>query len=263
MFVYGRLVGAQIRGQMQYRVSFLLQLVGSFSLVFSELLAVLILFRTFGEMAGWDVGEVALLYSLVAIGFGISELVSEGFDDVSVLIRLGDFDRVLTRPVPPFLQVMSSRFALRRIGRIAHGVVALGIAQWWLRLPWSGVDILIFVAAIAATAIVFFSVVLIGAAICFWTTERTEVQNVFTYGGTELVSYPMHIYNRWLRSAFLWLVPLGLTTYYPVLRILDKGDPLGLPNWLSYVGPLVAPLFFGVALLIWRTGMNHYQSTGS
>ena len=108
LFVYGQLVGAQIRGQMQYRVSFLLQLVGSFSIAFSELLAVLILFRTFGEMAGWRVGEVALLYGLVAIGFGISELVSEGFDEVSVLIRMGEFDRVLTRPVQPFLQVLLS-----------------------------------------------------------------------------------------------------------------------------------------------------------
>ncbi len=248
---------------MQYRVSFLLQLLGSFSIVFAELLAVLILFRTFGEMAGWRVGEVALLYSLVAIGFGCSELVSEGFDDVSVLIRTGDFDRILTRPVPAFIQVMSSQFALRRLGRIAHGVVALGVAQWLLRLGWSLTDVLLFLLAVAGTAVVFFAVVLIGAAICFWTTERTEVQNVFTYGGTELVSYPMHIYNRSLRSAFLWIIPIGLTTYYPVLHILRKADPLGLPGWLSVAGPFVAPVFLGVALLIWRTGMNHYQSTGS
>ncbi len=248
---------------MQYRVSFLLQLLGSFSTVFAELLAVLILFRTFGEMAGWRVGEVALLYSLVAIGFGLSELVSEGFDDMSVLIRMGDFDRILTRPIPAFVQVMSSQFALRRLGRIAHGVVALTLSHWWLRLAWSWVDVLLFLLALAGTAVVFFSIVLIGAAICFWTTERTEVQNVFTYGGTELVSYPMHIYNRWLRSVFLWVVPLGLTTYYPVLHILQKTDPLGMPGWLPFVGPLIAPLFFGVALLIWRTGMDHYQSTGS
>jgi len=194
--VYGRLVGAHIRGQMQYRVSFLLQFLGSFSTVFAELLAVLILFRTFGEMAGWRVGEVALLYSLVAIGFGISELASEGFDDVSVLIKMGDFDRVLTRPVPAFVQVMSSQFPLRRLGRIAHGLVALWLAHWWLTPAWSRMDVLLFLLALLGTAVVFFSIVLIGAAICFWTTERTEVQNVFTYGGTELVSYPMHIYNR-------------------------------------------------------------------
>ncbi len=86
---------------------------------------------------------------------------------------------------------------------------------------------------------------------------------MFTYGGTELASYPMHIYNRWLRLTFLFVMPLGITTYYPSLYILDKPDPLGLPVWVQFVAPVVAGAFFSASLLIWRLGTNHYQSTGS
>ena len=90
-----------------------------------------------------------------------------------------------------------------------------------------------------------------------------EVQNIFTYGGTELASYPLHIYNRWLQGAFLYFVPLALTSYYPALYVLGKPDPLGLPRILQFLAPLVAALFFAAGLVVWRLGLRHYQSTGS
>ncbi len=248
---------------MQYRASFLLGLAGVFSTTFVELLAVLILFRTFGQMAGWQAGEVALLYGIVAVAFGLSEMAGDGFEDISSLIRTGQFDRVLTRPVPPFVQIMASQFPLKRLGRIAQGVFALALAQRWLGLDWTPGRALVLLSAILSTAVVFVGIFVIGAALCFWTVERTEAQNVFTYGGTELASYPVHIYNPWLRGVFLYVVPLALTTYYPALYLLRKPDPLGLPGWLQLTSPLVALAFFAAGLLAWRAGLNHYQSTGS
>lgn len=261
--VYLRLAWAQARGQMQYRVSFLLQLAGAASATFTELLAVLILFRTFGQLAGWSVGDVAVLYGVVAVAFGLAEMAGDGFEDISTLIRMGQFDRVLTRPIPPFVQVMASQFPLRRLGRVAQGVFALWLGQHWLHLDWTPSRALVLASAILSTAAVFVAIFVIGAALCFWTVERTEAQNVFTYGGTELSSYPVHIYSPWLRAVFLYVVPLGLTTYYPALYVLSKPDPLGLPGWVQLASPLIAAGFFAVGMLVWRAGLNHYQSTGS
>ncbi len=261
--VYARLVRAQLYSQMQYRASFLLQLFSTFSSTLVELLAILILFRTFGELGGWKVGEVAFLYGLVSIAFSFADMLGEGFERLSTQVRSGEFDRVLTRPLSPFMQIMASEFPLRRLGRVMQGILAVGLAQHWGELEWTPLRALVFGSAILTTALVFFSVLVIGAALCFWTVEGTEVQNVFTYGGTELASYPMHIYNRWLRLTFLFVMPLGITTYYPSLYILDKPDPLGLPIWVQFVAPVVAGAFFSASLLIWRLGTNHYQSTGS
>jgi ABC-2 type transport system permease protein len=261
--LYLRLVGARLRGQLQYRASFLLQAGSSFTSTFVELMAIVILFRTFQDLAGWRVGEVALLYGLVSIAFGLTEMLGSGFDEASQLIRTGEFDRVLTRPVAPFVQVLAADVQLRRIGRIAQGVVAVALANRWLGLAWTLPKALVFLSAVLSSSAVFFTVLLVGAAICFWTVESSEVQNIFTYGGTELASYPLHIYNRWLQGAFLYFVPLALTSYYPVLYILGKPDPLGLPTILQFLAPLVAALFFAVGLVIWRLGLRHYQSTGS
>lgn len=261
--LYLRLIAARLRGQMQYRVSFALQVASSFLSTFVELLAVFILFGTFDDLAGWSVGDVAFLYGIASVAFGLTELFAGGFDRVSQMVKEGEFDRVLTRPMPAFLQVLAAELPLRRLGRIVQGMLALLLAQRWVEIAWTLPKALLLPVAVASSALVFFTAFLIGAAICFWTIESSEIQNIFTYGGIELAGNPIHIYNRWIQVVFLYFVPLGLTTFYPVSYILGKPDPLGLPGFLPFVAPLAAGLFFGLGLVVWEFGLRHYQSTGS
>lgn len=263
LVLYARLIGAEIRAQMQYPSSFLLQLAGTFASTGSELVAVLVLFGTFTRLAGWTVAEVALLYALAAISFAVADLLAGQLDAVSGLLRSGGFDRLLLRPAPVILQVVASAFPLRRLGRLAQGLVALALAQVWLGLRWDAARGTIFASGIAGGALVYAALMLVGAALCFWTTERTELQNVFTYGGNELARYPLHIYDGWLRTVFLWIVPVGLTIYYPALAILGKPDPLGLPPWTGYLALPAGALSVTIAWLVWRAGMRRYSSTGS
>ena len=126
-----RLIGGQIRSQVQYRASFLLATTGSFLSTFVEVLAILILFSQFHTLAGWTVAQVALLYGLVAVAWGVVDMIGGGFENLSTLIRRGEFDRFLLRPVPAPLQVVAFDFQLRRIGRVSDGLLALGLA--WRR----------------------------------------------------------------------------------------------------------------------------------
>ena len=258
-----RLAGARLRAQTQYRVSFAFQVASSFANTFAELLAIVILFGTFTDLGGWSVGQVAFLYGIASVAFGLVELCGGSFDSVSQMIREGEFDRVLTRPVPPFVQVLAADLQLRKIGRIVQGVVALVVAQLGADIAWTVPKLLLALIALVSTAIVFFTTFLIGAAVCFWTIESSEFQNIFTYGGTTLASNPLHIYHAWLRAIFIYIVPLGLTTYYPTIFILDKPDPLGFPPFTPFLAPLVAALFLALGLRIWKAGLRHYQSTGS
>jgi ABC-2 type transport system permease protein len=95
--LYRRLIGAHIRAQMQYRISFLLMTLVSLVVTDSDLLAILILFNYFGELAGWRVGEVALLYGLAMVAFRLSEMVAAGFDVFPQAVQRREFDRVLLR----------------------------------------------------------------------------------------------------------------------------------------------------------------------
>jgi ABC-2 type transport system permease protein len=261
--VYLWLVGAQVRAQLQYRASFLLQICATFVSLFAEFAAILILFRTFPNLGGWRVGEIALLYGLVTIALGLVDMFASGFERVSALVKAGEFDRLLTRPVSPFLQVLASDVQLRRLGRIAQGALTIVLATRWVDIGWTAGKVGVALAAILSSCVVFLTVWVISAASCFWTVEQSEVQNVFTYGGAELASYPIHIYGRAIQAVFLFAVPLALTSYYPALVILGKPDPLGLPRALGLLAPATATLFFAIGLGCWRLGLRHYQGTGS
>ena len=87
--------------------------------------------------------------------------------------------------------------------------------------------------------------------------------NAFIFGGEELSSYPLSIYSRPLRAVFLFIIPLGFATYPAALLLLDRTDPHGLPAWLAWFAPVVATLFFAVAVRFWRVGVSKYTSAGS
>ena len=261
--LYGRLVAAQVRSQLQYRTSFALQVLSQFLANFVGFIALLLLFHRFEDLAGWSRAEVAFLYGLGGLAFGLSDMAAGGFDRLSIAIQTGTFDRVLTRPVGAFQQVLASDFQLRRLGRIVQGAFVLGLSITWLEIEWTALKALVLLSAVVSGLVIFGAIWVIGAAITFWTVQTSEVTNVFTYGGDELVSYPMTVYGEGLRRFFTFVVPLAFVTYLPALYILDRPDPLGLPPALQFCSPLVATAFFLVARGAWALGVRHYQSTGS
>jgi ABC-2 type transport system permease protein len=254
---------AGVRGALEYRVDFLLMtLMGLVRQGVGMALMWVILAR-FETIAGWTLGEVAFLYGLGGIAFGISDMLSGGFDRLSIMIQSGSFDRVLTRPLGTFQQMLAGDFEMRRLGRIAQGAIALGLALTWVEIDWTPIKLLVALSAVLSGVVIFCAIWVIGAAVTFWTVQTSEVTNVFTYGGSALVENPMSIYGDWLWRFFTFIVPLAFITYLPALYILDRPDPLGLPRAFQFGSPLVAAIFFLVARAVWSFGVRHYQSTGS
>ena len=262
--LYWRLVGARIRAQMQYKVSFWLEMIGLGLLTGVEFAVVAILLSRFHSLAGWSLAEVALLYGLTSIAFSLTEMIGRGFDSpFEAMMERGTFDSILTRPLDSFFQVLASEFQLRRLGRTVQGVAVLGYAFSRLQIDWTPAKLLLVPLTIASGVVIYMGLYVIGATVCFWTIKTPEVINVFTSGGTTMVSYPLEIYNRWLRTIFLYIVPVAFVNYPTALLLLERQDPFGLPAGLAWAAPLVAALFFLVARGIWQIGVLKYSSTGS
>ena len=152
---------------------------------------------------------------------------------------------------------------MRRIGRIATGIGILAYALGDLTIAWTGFKIGLLVVTIISMFLYFGALFIIGATIAFWTVESIEVMNILTYGGSYIISHPMHIYQRWIRSLFTFVIPAIFLNYYPALFILGKTDPQGMPAWAPFVSPLVAAGALLLAMAFWRYGIRNYQSTGS
>src|SRR3712207_3333807 len=111
-----------MRGDLQYRASFVLQLIGNFGLYMLSFAGIFILFGHFETMAGWEVGEIAFLYGLSGTAFGVAHLLAAGFSTFDRLLVRGDFDRLLVRPVGTLPQVLATDVQLRRLGDVLQGV---------------------------------------------------------------------------------------------------------------------------------------------
>lgn len=265
MMIYSRLVAAQIRSQLQYRTSFILELLSNALMMTLFFISLRFMFDRFGSLGGWSLGEVAFLYGLVDISFGLMDMIFSGFDPdyFGQFIRRGAFDQLLLRPVSLFTQVLGSQFVLRRFGRIIEGVAVFIYALSLLSVEWT-VGKIFYLPWVVVGQICFFGgLFMVGATITFWTVETTELMNMFTYGGSELIAYPMHIYQGWMRRFFTYIIPAAFINYFPALYFLDKTAPFPVPAGASFLAPLAGFFLLGLALAFWQYGINHYQSTGS
>ena len=260
--VYGSLVGASLRSQMGYRGSFLLELFGRICATGLELVALFFLFDHIESIGGWTRWEVVYLYGMAGLCLGVGEALTTGFDDMPELIRSGSFDYILVRPLPALLLVLARDLELRILGRAIQGGFALILALTQLEIAWGPIQCLFLVISFACGVIVYVSLFIASAAQCFWTVESTEMFNAFTYGGAQMTEYPVSIYPGWLRSIFLYVIPVGFVSYVPALVVLGRTDPIGLPAWLPWTTPAVAFLFLGACLLFWRRGMRRYEGAG-
>lgn len=265
LHLYVRLLGMQLRSQLRYRLAFSLDLLATAITVIAEFASLAVVFERFGHMRGWTLGEVAFLYGMVEFAFGWMDMLFSGFDPphFGSAVRKGTFDQILVRPVPALVQVLSSDLALRRLGKVALGAGILAFALERTNIRWT-VGKALYLPWVWAGMICFFGgVFIIGATITFWTVDSIELVNILSYGGSYAISHPMHIYQRWLRRFFTYVVPAIFLNYYPALYFLGKPDPFGMPPVTPFLAPLVGIAALGVAFLFWRFGVKHYQSTGT
>lgn len=263
--LYLRLIRVQIRSQLHFRTSFLFEMIGTALITTFEFGSLALVLQRFGGIQGWTVGEVAFLYGLVEMSFGLMDMIFSGFDppNFGKFVRQGLFDQLLLRPVNITVQVLGSEFTLRRVGKIAMGAAIFALAVSLTDLTWTPAKVLYLPFVVLGMILFFGGLFIIGATITFWTVESIEVMNILTYGGSYTISHPMHIYQDWLRRFFTYFVPAIFLNYYPALYFLNKPDPFNFPPFAPFLSPFVGLAVFLFALAFWRFGMRHYQSTGT
>jgi len=259
--IYLHYVSLSLRGQMQYKASFIMMSVGHFLVTIIDFLGIWILFERFSSLKSWTLTEVALFYGMVSISFALAEAWPRGFDTFHNLVRTGDFDRVLLRPRSAFLQIIGQEFQLMRIGRLIQGLIILIWATRTLDITWTFFKLLLLFSSIFGGMFIFSGLFILQATMSFWSIQSLEIMNMLTYGGVETLQYPLSIYKTWFRNFFTYVIPLAFINYIPALNIMGKGN--GTMNILSWLSAPFGLLFFLLCIQFWHFGIRHYRSTGS
>lgn len=258
--LYGRMIAVSIRGQLQYRASFVLLTIGNALSAIIEFVGVWALFGRFGSLAGWSLADAGVFFGMGNIAFALCEMFMREFDMFSHSVKTGDFDRMLLRPRSTVLQMLGAQCQIMRIGRLLQGIVVLVVSLGSMQAAWGMDRWALLVLSIVGGAFLFSGMIVLQATSCFWTVESLEVWNCITYGGVTTIQYPLDVYQKPLRYLFTYVVPLVSMNYWPCSYLLGR---FYVPAWLSWVSPLIGVAFFALSLLVWRIGVRHYRSTGS
>ncbi|MFA6915127.1 MAG: ABC-2 family transporter protein [Parachlamydiales bacterium] len=258
--LFFRLAGVSLRSQMQHKASSIMLTLAFFLSTFVEILGIWILFDRFKLIKGWSLPEVALLYGTIHMAFSAAEALARGFDTFSIMVKQGDFDRVLLRPRGTLLQIATSALQLMRIGRFLQGLIVLIWGYTTLGLGFYSYHWLVICMAFIGTFCLFYALYIIQATLTFWMTESLELMNITTYGGVQTAQYPLDIYSEGFRFIFTYILPFGCVIYFPIASLLEHSN---IPLWLGVISPLAGVAFLFAATQLWKVGVRHYTSVGS
>lgn len=258
MKLYLRFLVIHIKSLMQHKVSFLLTTLGQFLISFNVFLGIYFMFQRFHRLQGYEFSEVLLCFSIVLMGFTIAETFVRGFDQFAGTIANGEFDRILLRPRNEIFLVLAGKIELSRIGRLLQAIIILFYAVTTTNITWSPDKAITLVLMIIGGSVVFGSLFVIYASICFFTLEGLEFMNILTDGGREFGMYPLDIYGKGVLKFCTYFVPYALFQYYPFLYLTGRTT-----NKLYMLLPVASCAFAIPTYFIWRFGVRHYKSTGS
>jgi ABC-2 type transport system permease protein len=245
--------------RVSYRGDFFISLATSFAATMFSLSFVVVLFNKVPQLAGWRFEEVLFLYGFSLIPYGIFNVVSLNlYDFGNNYIIEGKFDRVLLRPISSLFQVLFETFRIESLQEVATGVFCMWWATRHLGLAWTPTKLAMLLFFGLCAGIIYISVFLILSTVSFWFEDRIGVHppvwNVIAFG-----RYPLSIYSPVVQFFLCWIVPFGLASFYPSVRMLGRTIS---PQYAPLV-PVVAVVFFSIAISLWNFGTRHYSSTGT
>ncbi len=256
--LYLKYVSVILRSTMQYKLSFLLMLIGRFILAFNGFVAIFFLFSGFTQIRGYTYGDILLCFSVMQMSFSIAECIASGFKAFSGIIKRGEFDRMMLRPCSLILQVIGARFELGRLGPMITSVITLIIGIRKSQVVWNMGKAVTLVFMLFGGAVLFAGLFMLGASLCFFSIEDAGIINVLTYGAKEHGKYPIDIYGKGLMQFCTYVIPYTLIQYYPLQFLLGKTD-----RWQYSLFPFGALLFALLCYLLWRWGVKNYKSCGN
>jgi ABC-2 type transport system permease protein len=260
--LYAALTFAAIRAQTQYRGNLLLMVVGGFAFQAVGIAFIWIVIDRFGAIGGWSLAEIVFLYALRLCAHGLWLCFFNQIVFVDQVIREGEFDRYLVRPLNPLVQLFSRGFALTTFGDLAGGVALLAVASTLLDVDWSPLAILYMVLAIIGGALVEASVQLFLGSLGFRLLSTGGIRFV----GDDLFGtfgpYPLKIFPAAVQFGLTFVVPLAFVAYLPAAVLLGRTGELAVPALVAYLAPLLGAVLIVLAYRFWRYQSRFYTSTG-
>lgn len=257
------LLRAALKSALQYRTSFISTIIGGLVFQGTQLLFITVLLAAFGNIGGWGFPGIALMFSIRLAAHACYVVPFGNLFQIDWLVRQGEIDRMLMRPVNIWLQIVFARFPLMALGDGVLGLGAVIIFSITAPIAWGPGKILFLILTIiggglAETGIQTF--------LCGLNFPLGNTQALRLLADDTLVrfsGYPLTIFGRVGLWSLTFIFPMAFIAFLPTAALLGRLSEIPLPHWIAYSSPAAGLLIFILGYLFFTHMTRHYSSPGN
>jgi len=256
---------------MTFRVNFLIDTISSMSWVFMNLGFYILVFEytpMIGDQTGWGKHEFFLFLSTTLL---INSLVQAFFmtnaDEFGELIRTGNLDFALLKPMDTQFLVSLRRIEWSSLGNCLVGLALMGYSLWRLGHVPGLIEILLYPFYLACGVAILYSLMFTMAATSVWL-GRNQTLFDFWFYITNFSRYPMEIYDgpfgRILRWFFTFIIPVLVVVNVPARLLVRPFNPQSQSDWLLPVFAIFATILsLTISRKVFNWALLSYRSASS
>ncbi len=243
---------------LEYKANFILGGLFEFLWVILNVIFFKALYQNTTSIAGWSVDEVLLLVFICGLVDSVhSFFFASGFIDIPNLIRQGNLDLLLLKPINKRFFLSFRLINVGQILNVIFNVVMIIIYTNKITTNLSLTNVLLFILLIISALIIVNAFYFSLSMLAFWVIKVNAIigysQELFTVGNK-----PINVYPKIIQKIFTYLIPLGVAFSYPILYLSHKLSTSSL-----IAGFVIAVIFFALSHVLYRRGIKKYTSATS
>lgn len=243
------LVATNVKATLELRTAFAIQVVFMTLNNLTFFVFWWVLMDRVTTLRGWRLGDIQMLFGIVAASFGLTVTLAGGVRHLGRFIEDGDLDTLLTQPKSVLLYALGLRSQPSGLGDLISGAIFIAWSgqMSWHTLPFVAVVVIASALIFVACGIVFFSLAFWLGRVDTVATQLWELLLTFSL-------YPEPLFGGTLRLILFTVLPAGFVGYLPV-RILHAPS---LMNVAILVTGAIG--YLSLAVFVFDRGLRRYAS---
>lgn len=217
----------------------------------------------FGNINGWDYGQLAFLYGLAVISHALSMIFFVQGWFMGWFVVEGDFDRYLTRPLSVPFQFFFTNINVFGLTDLVPGLIVFVYGCIKVNFHFTLLNILLIIVMLIGATLIRGGVYIIFGTTTFWTKSRTDFgpfcQEIFD----KTTMYPTSMYPETFQFILTYVIPIGWVAFYPTSSILNMEDKIAGAVPTVFMTLLVGFIVLAISMGFFKVGLKRYESAGN
>lgn len=217
----------------------------------------------FGEINGWNYGQLAFLYGISVISHALSMIFFVQGWFMGFYVIEGEFDRFLTRPMSVLYQFFFTNINVFGLTDLIPGILVFLYGCVKTDFPFTVTNVVGILVMLTGAVLIRGGIYILLGSTSFWTKSANDfgqfTQEIFD----KTTMYPLSMYPESLQLILTFLIPIGWVSFYPASELMGIESTFstgGMGVWIT-LGVGIATML--IAGLVFRAGLKQYESAGN